>query len=136
MSVQVFTDGYITVAGTNLSARCTEIKVDDGFDEIEAKAMSNTAGNTVVGMAKQQIQASFMQDFSAGSVHATLQAAKGTGVAIEVRPTSGARSTTNPGWTGTLLLAQYSPIGAKVGDKYVVTAIFKTQGVAIAYQTS
>jgi hypothetical protein len=133
MAVEVFVDGFITVAGVNLSSRCTKLEVDDGYDEVDLKAMSNTAGNTGVGMKKQSIKATFLQDFAAGSVHPTLQAANGTAVAIVVRKSSAARGPTNPEWTGTLLLSNYSPVNASVGAKQDVPVEFKTIGVAIGY---
>ncbi len=136
MAVLVFTDGFISVAGTNLSNRCTKLEVDDGYDEVTVTAMSNTASNVAIGLAKQSIKATFLQDFGASSTHVTLQAAKGTSVAIVVRPTSAVKGTTNPEWTGTLLLPTYNPIGAQVGDKYEVSVEFKTIGTAIAYAIS
>lgn len=131
MAVTVFSDGFITVGGTNLSSRCTGFTVKDGYSTIDLKAMSNTAGNTGIGMADQGISATFLQDYAAGSTHATLQAALGTGVAVVVRPTSAVAGSTNPQWSGTLLLAAYNPIGAKVGDKYEVSVDFLTQGTAL-----
>jgi hypothetical protein len=136
MAPIAYTDGYITVATINLSARCTKLEVSDGYNKIDLKAFSNTAGNTGVGLKAQSIKATFLQDFAAGSTHATLQAALGTAIAIEARPTSGAASATNPKWTGTLLLAEYMPIGASVGEKQEVSVEFLTQGTAIVYATS
>lgn len=133
MAVHVFTDGFISVAGVNLSARCTKLEVDDGYNEIDLKAMSNTAGNTGVGVKQQSIKATFLQDFAAGSTHLTLQAALGTAVAVVVRPSSAVVGPANPQWSGTLLLPAYNPIAAQVGDKYEVSVEFKTQGTALTY---
>lgn len=136
MAVQVFTDAFITVAGTNLSSRCVAVAVDDGYDEIDAAAMSNTAKNVIIGQRDQVIKASFLQDYAAGSTHVTLHAARGTAVAVVVRPTSAAVGSTNPQWSGTLLLPRYNPVGATVNDKQVVEVEFKTQGTALTYATS
>lgn len=136
MAVLVFTDAYISVAGVNLSSRCTKVEVHDGYNKVDVKAFSNTAGNTSVGLKDQMIKASFLQDFAAANVHATLQAANGTAVAIEVRTTSAAAAGTNPKWTGTLLLPEYTPIGASVGEKQEVSVEFLTQGTALTYATS
>lgn len=136
MAPIVYIDGYIVIGGTNLSARCVELTVDDGVTEVDQRAMSNTAGNVTGGMKEQTITAKLIQDFAAGSTHATLQAALNTPTTVAARPTSGAKATTNPEWSGTLLLTKYQPIGAKVNDKQIVTAQFKTQGVALTYATS
>src|SRR3954452_12370174 len=128
MAVTVFTDGFITVGGTNLSSRCTSITVDDGYADVDLKAFSNTAENAGIGLRKQSIKATFLQDFAASSTHATLQAALGVSTAVLVRPTSAVNSATNPQWTASLMLTDYNPVGAKVGDKYEVSVEFKTQG--------
>ena len=133
MAVHVFKNAFVSVAGVNLSSRCTKVEVEDGYDELDVKAMSNTAGNTAVGMKAQSIKATFLQDFAAANVHATLQALQGLTGAIIVRPDSAAASATNPSWTCTMLLTKYSPIAASVGDKYEVSVEFKTIGTAITY---
>jgi len=134
MSVKVFTNCYITVATVDLSARCVEVEIEDGYTEIDMRAMSNTAGNTGVGMKEQSIKATFMQDYSPGSVHATLNAANGTTSAVVVRTETGAASAANPQYTlAAGLLTNYVPIGAKVNDKQLVTVTFKTTGTALAY---
>jgi hypothetical protein len=133
MAVTVFTDGFITIGGTNLSSRCTSITVDDGYADVDLKAFSNTAENAGIGLRKQSIKATFLQDFAASSTHATLQAALGVSTAVLVRPTSAVNSATNPQWTASLMLTDYNPVGAKVGDKYEVSVEFKTQGSTLTY---
>ena len=133
MAIHVFKNAFISVATVNLSSRCTKVEVDDGYDEIDVRAMSNTAGNTAIGMKKQSIKATFIQDYNTANVHATLQAALGTAVAVVVRPDSAGAGPTNPSWTCTMLLPAYTPVGAQVGDKQEVSVEFKTIGTAITY---
>jgi hypothetical protein len=55
--------------------------------------------------------------------------------AIEIRPDAGARSTTNPAYTGNALLSDYTPLGNKVGD--VASAPIKLVGTGtLSRQTS
>jgi hypothetical protein len=134
--IHVFEDAYISVSGTVLQA--TKITVEDGNEEISAKRMGDTAGNSIPGIAKQSITATFLQDFSAGDVHATLRAAllatrAGNTVAVVVRPDSGAKSATNPEWSGDMKLFETKPIDASAGDKSDCVAVFKTSGTALAY---
>src|SRR5205823_3464364 len=133
MAVTIFTDAFITIGGTNLSARCTSVTVDDGYAEVDLKAFSNTAENVGIGLRKQSIKATLLQDFAASSTHATLQAALGVATTILVRPTSAANGATNPQWTASLLLTDYNPVGAKVGDKSEVSVEFKTIGATLTY---
>jgi hypothetical protein len=68
------------------------------------------------------------QDFATGKVHQTLQPliSSTTPVAIEVRPTSAARSATNPAaLLATALMFNYKMLDASVGDVPATTATFK-----------
>ena len=51
----------------------------------------------------------------------TLNGKLGETVAIEVRATSAARSTTNGAWVGTGLVTEFTPMKGGVGDKNAVS---------------
>src|SRR5262249_32701763 len=78
------------------------------------------------GLGDAKITIDFFQDFAAGKVHATLQPLIGssTGVSVEVRPTSAARSTTNPAALMTGLLMNYNMLDGGVGDASAIKAEF------------
>ena len=61
-------------------------------------------------------------DFSAARI--------GTAVAVEVRPDSGSRSATNPGYNATMLVAEYNPVGNAVGELATATARFVPGGAS------
>ena len=49
-------------------------------------------------------------------------------VALVIRPDAGAKSATNPEYTGNALLASYSPIGGSVGDVAAAPVTFVGTG--------
>jgi hypothetical protein len=68
----------------------------------------------------------FLQDFSTGNVHQTLQPLVGssTPVQVEIRPVNAASSPTNPAMVIPALLFDYSVIDGAVGDVASVSATF------------
>ena len=113
------TNAYITVNGVDLSDHCTSVTVTDTRSQQNITAMGATANAYSKGLGDASIQATFLQDYSAGKVHATLSPliSSTTGVTVEVRAVNGARSTTNPGHVlASAQMFDYTPISGGVGD--------------------
>jgi hypothetical protein len=69
-----------------------------------------------------------MQDFGAGSVDAVLSPLLATLATVIIRPTSSAVSATNPSYTMTALVTQYSPFASSVGDIASLSVTFPISG--------
>lgn len=139
MSSFVILDGKILINAVDLSDHLTHVSVKPTADVKENTAMG-AAGQSktkLIGLKDWSVDAEFNQDFAAASVDATLWAiyAGAVPVAIEVRPLSTARATTNPAWTGNVLLPNYTPFDGAVGDLSVTKLTLEGTG-AIARQTS
>ena len=71
------------------------------------------------GLKGADISIDFNQDFAASNVDATYGAAflAGTLIYLDLKPTSSARSATNPSYVVACYVTQYTPIGNTVGDR-------------------
>src|SRR5690242_12529952 len=69
----------------------------------------------VAGLKDAKLDITWNQDFAAAQVDALIWPLLGTTTTFEIRPTSGARSATNPAYTGSVVVSQYTPLDAKVG---------------------
>jgi hypothetical protein len=69
-----------------------------------------------------------MQDFGAGSVDATLNPLLGSIATVVIKPTSGTVTSTNPTYTMTALVTQYSPFASSVGDISTLSVTFPISG--------
>jgi len=127
MSKFVLKDAFISVASVDLSDHVKSVTVDLPYDEVDMTAMSDAAHNALPGIRADSIEVTFLQDFAAGSVDATLEAMNGSaaGAAIVVRPTSAVVGATNPSYSGTGLLFGYSPLAGGVGDGAEISVTFK-----------
>ena len=126
MAIFAMTDGLVIVNGVTLSDHANEITVEDTRDEVDITAFGATSKAITKGLGDAKITVKFFQDFAAAKTHATLQPliSSTTGVAVEVRATSSARSATNPAALMTGLLMSYSMLDGAIGDASEITAEF------------
>jgi len=104
------------VATVDLSSYVQSFVLNRVLDSIEISAMGDTAHKYTTGLAADTITVTFLNNdiaTGAGSVRATLQAAFGTTVAFSaLQDTGSAVSTTNPLYTGTILVNDLTDINA------------------------
>ena len=139
MAIFTLTDAYVVVNGVTLSDHANKVTVNDTRDEVDITAFGATAKAITKGLGDASISIDFLQDFAAGKVHATLQPliASTTPVTVEVRPTSAARSATNPAAVMSGLLMGYTFLDGSVGEVTKITAEFKNGSQAgITYPTA
>ena len=118
MAIVMSNNVSLTVGGTDLSDHVREIKVDMSADDLDATAMGSNSKTHAVGLRDDRIEVTFLQDYAASKVDATLSplVSSSTGFVIVVKPTTAGVSATNPSYTMTGLLFDYSPIVAAVGE--------------------
>lgn len=139
MAISVLTDAKVIVNGIDLSDHASKVTVEDNRDPVDITAFGATNKTVTKGLGDGKFTIDFFQDFAAGKVHATLSALIGssTGVAVEVRPTSSARSATNPAALMTALLFNYNMLDGSVGDASTISAEFQNASQSgITYPTS
>ena len=126
MAVSVLTDAMVIVNGVTLSDHANQVTIEDTRNSVDITAFGATNTAITKGLGDAKITVQFFQDFAAGKVHATLQPLIGssTTVQIEVRPTSGARSTTNPAAVMQGLLMGYNMLSGGVGEASTISAEF------------
>jgi hypothetical protein len=116
------------VATVDLSDHVTAFSLNRQRDQLEVTAMGDTAHKFVAGLSADTITVTFLNDdlaSGAGSVRATLQAAYGTTVAFSaLQDTGAAVSTTNPLYTGTILIDNIPDINGAVADEAMMDITF------------
>jgi len=133
------TDALVIVNGVTLSDHGNSVQVEDNRDPVDITAFGAVVKQWAKGLGDGKITIGFFQDFAAGKVHATLQPliSSSTGIVVEVRPTSAARSATNPAILMTGSLFNYSGLNGNIGEASTITAEFLNTGSGgITYPTS
>lgn len=126
MPKMTLTDAFVSIGGTDLSAYVRSVSIDYTADTQDSTTMRSDTRERLAGLKDWTMTVEFAQDFDAGAVDDTLFPLVGTSVAVEIRPTSAARSTTNPGYIGNAILASYPPLGNSIGD--LATSSVELQG--------
>ena len=125
------TDYKITVNGTNFSTNLNSVELSLESDDNETTAFGGTFRERIGGLKSGSITLSFMQDFGAASVDATLFPLLNTLATVVVVPTSSTVSATNPSYTATCLVNQYSPFNSSVGDIATLSVTWPTSGTVV-----
>jgi hypothetical protein len=125
----VATDVKVTINGTDLSDHIAQVSLEQTSDEIETTAFGTEWRQRIGGGLKDaSISIDFHQDFGAGSVDARLSPLFGSIATVVVVPTSGSVSATNPSFTGTFSVVQYSPVASSVGDLATLSVSWPSAG--------
>jgi hypothetical protein len=127
------------IATVDLSTRVQAFTLNRQSDQLEVSAMGDTSHRFVTGLSADTITVTFLNDdlaSGAGSVRATLQAAYGTTVAFSaLQDTGAAVSTTNPLYTGTILIDNITDINGAVADEATMDITFTCNSKTVVATT-
>jgi len=116
MAAFTLKDPAFTLNGTDLKQWVTSVTLKTSVDAVETTA-SGAAGKTRIGgLPDFSLEVEFNQDFAGAAVDATIWPLVGTVVPFTLKPTSAATSATNPQYSGSVLIAEYTPLDGKIGD--------------------
>lgn len=131
MAKFVLKDAVLTVSGTALSEYVNQVQMDMPTDEVELSGMGVTNKVFGRGLSDATITVTFLQDFAASKVDATLWPLSSTDTpfAVTVKATSAAVSATNPLYTmAAALLYNYAPISGSLGEAASTEVAFRNAG--------
>lgn len=139
MAISVLTDAYVSINSVVLSDHANQVTIDDNREPVDITAFGATNKTVTKGLGDGTISVTLFQDFAAAKTHATLQplVSSSTAVPVEIRPTSAARSATNPACLMQGLLMNYNMLSGSVGEASTITAEFQNGSqTGITYPTS
>lgn len=120
---------YLSINATVLNeyTRKAELTV-----EVEEKDVTNYASlgwkEVLGGLKSAELSCEFLQDFAATELDSIMWPLLGTVVPFEVRADQAAVGTSNPKYTGNILITGWSPLTGSVGDEATVSQGFPTSG--------
>ena len=119
MASMVLKDAFFSLGGTDLSTYIKSITFSGTADTPEDTAMGDDSKSYLPGGLRDwTVALEFNHDDAVGAVSATLWTAYTSAAvsAVVARPASGAKSTTNPEYTGNVVVSDVTPFGGSVGD--------------------
>jgi len=128
MAKFVTTDYSITLGTTDFSSSIAAVTLEVSADEQETTAFGNSFRTRIAGLKDASLTLEWHQDFGADSVDATLWPLLGSEVSFTILPQGGTVSATNPSYSGTALVVQYSPLDSSVGDLATLSTTWPVTG--------
>ena len=125
------TDYFVSINGVDFSANLNSVELSQEADDLETTAFGSSWRTRIGGLKQASLTLNFMQDFGAGSVDATLNPLLGSIATVVIKPTSGTVTATNPSYTMTALVTQYSPFASSVGDIATLSVTFPVSGAVV-----
>lgn len=110
------TDYAVSINGTQFGTSLNSAELTIEADDLETTAFGGTFRTRVGGLKSASITLNFMQDFASGSVDQVLNGLVGSIATVVIIPAGTTVSATNPSYSSTCLVTQYSPMASSVGD--------------------
>src|SRR5262245_2150721 len=113
----VLTSTFLSLGGTDLSQYTSKVEVTAEVEEKDVTTFASTGWKALLGGLKSgQIAITLKNDITVGTLDSLLWPLLGTLSAFEVRGTSAVVGTSNPKYTGSVLIKTLMPIAGTVGD--------------------
>jgi len=123
---QYLSNPVVTINAVALTGFCTAASVIQRFEPLDNTTFGQTDRSYVKGLGDHEATVTLLLTYAASETYATLAPLVGTTTTVVVKPTSGADSSTNPGFTLTgALLAELPVINASLGELQTVDIIFQ-----------
>jgi len=127
MAKLVLTNALVLVNSNDISSHVQSVNIEGQRNEVDVSSMGDTFSEIVLGLTDVTVTVGVFNDFAAANVDSILFPLwqTNTPFPIELRPVNAARSTSNPAFTMTALLPNYSPLNGSVGDAVTTDVAFR-----------
>ena len=117
MAKIVLTAEYVAVNGTDISSYLKKGELGLESEAQDATTYSSAGWKEFLGGLKSgELSLSYLNDVAAAALDSIMFPLFGTVVTFEVRATNAVVGTSNPKYTGSVLIKEWKPVGGGVGD--------------------
>ncbi|MFE7791317.1 hypothetical protein [Streptomyces sp. NPDC057460] len=136
MAKMVLLAAFVSINGTDLTSYTRKAELTVEVEDKEVTTYASLGWKEVLGGLKSgELSLEFLQDVAATKIDSIMWPLLGTVVPFVVRLDSAAVGTSNPQWTGSVLINGWNPIEGSVGDEASVSVGYPTSG-AVARATT
>ena len=129
----VITNGHLTVATVALSAWVRSVTLEEESEEVDASCWGDTQRVYETGMSGASMGVEFKQDYATSGPYQTIAGLYQTQAAFILRPFAAAVSTSNPEWTGNVLVSKITHMNGDLGTLATMSANWRAFDIATAY---
>lgn len=125
----VLTNAYVTINSVDVSDHVASVTLNSSIDVVETTAFGTTGGRTRIGgLADNSISLEFHQDYASTSIEATVYPLLGSTTTVVVKPNGSTTSATNPSYTSTVLVSEWTPLNGAVGELATASVTWPVSG--------
>ena len=121
-------DVQVTVNSTDLTDHVTSVSFTQSASELDTTTMGSSNVTRIGGLEDGTVTLEFLQDFAASETYASLDGLLGTVVTVEVTPTSGSLSATNPKKSVSCLVTEVPFLDGGVADLSTISVTWPMSG--------
>lgn len=128
MAKTILKDCSVVVNSVDVSAYVDSVEITSSIDDVDVTAMGATAREHLPGLRDDEIVCNFLQSFPEldGTLWPLMEGA--TEFTVVIKPTTSAVSSSNPSFTASCFLLEYSPLAGSVGERSETSVTFTCNG--------
>ncbi len=125
-----YVNAYLLLNGVDLSDHIDTATLTLARDDVDVTAMGAFGHQHIASLENNKLDLIFFQDYNTSKVDATLFPIfhAGTAVAFKLAGNGSSISATNPAYSGSVVLVDYSPLGGKTGVAAMAPVTLVMQG--------
>lgn len=129
MTKIVLLDAQLSIANNDLTQWCAKIELSDEFEDKSTTTFASGGAEEVLGgLEKFEAALTFKQDYDVSQIDQIMWALRRTVVTFAARAKVSAVTTSNPQYSGKLLINKWVPIAGSVGDVAEVDVTYPGSG--------
>lgn len=128
MARLVLNNAYIVFGTNDLSDHISNISISTSYDIVETTSFGDTAKKRVAGLADNSVTFEFHQDFATSSVEQVIYPLLGTAVTCTVKPVNTTIGATNPQYSFSVLVSEWTPLNGGVGELATASVTWPISG--------
>ena len=121
--------GASSATTTDLSDHVSSVQITRSYEELDVTALGDLGRKRKAGLENSSITITFFQDFAASSVNAIIEPLLAGTAYIEILPSGSTVGATNPKYSATVSVLEWTPLKGGVGEMATVDATFPVYGV-------
>ncbi|MFY1669493.1 hypothetical protein ACN27G_05995 [Plantactinospora sp. WMMB334] len=130
MTLMVLKAAYLELNSVDVSGNASKIEITAEVEEKDVTTFASNGWKEVLGgIASGQLAWTAKNDTGSGELDEDMWALLGQVVTWEARVSNGSVSTSNPAFSGSVLVKNWTPIAGSVGDVNEASYTWPTSGV-------
>ena len=119
----------VVVGTSTISSFVSNVSLNREVEAVTITAMNDTVQNMIGGIEVSSISMEIFNDFAAASVNSLFEDAIGTKLAIKLIPVTGTVTATNPSYSMSCLITQWTPIAGSTDSAALASVTFPVTAI-------